>query len=163
MRPFALLVTLATLTACSTGGTTDPMPDLLPVTADLRDAPATATVDARAVRIEAYAWRDFMPGPDTPRDGQPLIVSARVMAGDGGVLPAGLVPETVWVVRGDRAWRAAATEVRPSPDARSIEVVVRDGPKWGPDAVVDVVVAFRDGAGTRRVVRAAGVTIVRTS
>lgn len=163
MRPITLLALLPLVAACSSGGSTAPAPVLVPASADVREAPAVASVATRTLRLEAFAWRDFMPGPELPRDGRPLIVSVRLLAQDGGALPAGIVPETVWVVRGERAWQAAAAEVRPAPDARATEVVVRDGPKWGPDEVVDVVLVLRDATGARVRLRAAGVRIVRTS
>lgn len=157
MRLASFLAALA-LAACDSLAVNGP--DLVPVAAEVRTAPATATLDARPLRLEVYAWRDFM--PIAPQDGQPLIVSARVVATDGGALPAELVATDVWTVRGDRAWRAGTDEQRREPDGRSLEVVAREGPKWGPGERVDVVVALRVPGGGRVLLRAAGVEIART-
>lgn len=84
--------------------------------------------------------------PPSPQDGRPLTAIARVQTVDRTPVPATLRATDVWVVLGSDVWRAAVREERPRSDtAPDYEVVARDGPKWGPDVTVDVVVRLTDG------------------
>jgi hypothetical protein len=54
-------------------------------------------------------------------------------------------------------------EQRPRAEtAPNYEVIVRDGPKWGPDVMVDVIVRLRDSAGTESLFRAPKQLIIGT-
>jgi hypothetical protein len=53
--------------------------------------------------------------------------------------------DAAWVVLGDAIWNAQPVEERPRESGSpSLEVVGRNGPKWGPDVSVDVIVQVRD-------------------
>ena len=132
-----------------------------PAGAEVRAAPTRAVVAGQNVRLDAYLWRDFMPA--SPPDGKPLVVVARVRGDSGATVGTGVTADSLWVIAGEQAWAARATEEQPrGATGAGFEVVARDGPKWGPGTRVDVVVRLRDGAGAVVYVRAADQLILRT-
>ena len=143
IRTFSTFVCVClALTACGNQSPTEPARTLTPL--ELRAAPST--IDAGGVRLtlSASLWRDFM--PPSPPDGRPLTAIARIQTVDRAPVPATLRATDVWVVRGSDVWRAAFREERPRSDtAPDYEVVARDGPKWGPEVTVDVVLRVTDG------------------
>jgi hypothetical protein len=100
----------------------------------------------------ASLWRDFM--PISPSDGKPLAGVLRIQTQDGSNIPADVAADTAWVLRGSDAWGTPVT----APGERSAgpvyEVSFADGPKWGPNDTVDVVVRLRDAAGKVALLRA---------
>jgi len=129
--------------------------------AELRNAPEVALLDGAAVRLETYAWRDFM--PISPPDGKPLLVLIRIRRVDGPVVPSALKADSVWVVKGDLAWAAGVQEEQPrGPDWSFFEAMARNGPKWGPGDTVDVVVRLRGAGGQRALVQVRDQVIRRT-
>jgi len=99
----------------------------------------------------------------TEKDGKALIAPVKVESTDGKALPKGVQVETVWVTNGDKLWSSAAKEVRKGKEeAPALEVVVRDGPKWGPSIRVDVVVLLKDEKGHSYLLRASERKIHRT-
>lgn len=161
MRPLASLALAALVAACSGAPVSQPRDrsdtEVNPSLGQLRAAPATATLDARVLGLQVFASRDFM--PITPPGGRPLIVSARVVAADSGAVPAALVVERLWVVRGDSVWIGGTAEQRRDPDGSFLEVVAREGPRWAPGDRVEVIVEVRGAGGRRVMLRAADVTI----
>lgn len=152
----SLLVVLST--ACG-GSATEPA--VGPVRADLEAAPAAVTLAGQSVSVEPYLWRDF--ASISPPDGRPLVASVRLRAAGGVPLAADVTADSVWVISGPEAWAARAVQEQPrSATGAYLEVVARNGPKWGPGMRVDVVVRARDGAGRVVYVRAADQPIART-
>jgi hypothetical protein len=136
-------------------------PTVVPAFAELRDAPVVAALDGVAVRLEAFAWRDFM--PPAPPDGKRLIVVVRIKSTNGAVIPATLTVDGLWLVNGEVAWATSVREEQPrGPDLSVFEAVARDGPKWGPGLTVDVVVRLRGASGQRTLVQVRGQVIQRT-
>ena len=112
---------------------------------DLRSAPTAIVVGGKTLALRASLSRDFM--PISPPDGKPLIAAIRIHATDGSDVPSSIRANSVWVVFNDAVWTATATEERFGTDiAPFYEVVVRDGPKWGPGVNVDVVVRVTEGS-----------------
>jgi S-formylglutathione hydrolase FrmB len=154
--PTYLLLLLAV--ACG-GGTTEPVLGRAPD--DFRAAPAAARLAGQSVSIEPFLWRDFQ--PISPPDGKPLTAVVRVRAAGGATLAAEVTADSLWVISGDQAWAARAVQEQPrSATGAYLEVVARNGPKWGPGVRVDVVVRVRDGGGAVAYVRAADQLIGRT-
>jgi len=133
---------------------------LVPVDPELRAAPTEIAVGATTVRLEASLWRDFQ--PVSPPDGKPLVAVLRIRAIAGGGVPADLHPEFAWVLNGRQAWASDVGEERREPSGAFIEVVARDGPKWGPRIEVDVVVRLRDASGRVQLLQVRGQPIGRT-
>jgi hypothetical protein len=128
--------------------------------AQLRAAAAEATIHGRLLELRAYLWRDFM--PISPPNGRPLIANVDVQSVDGGSLPDGLSVERAWFLNGALVWSASPSELRTVDDGRSIEVVFRNGPLWGPGIAVDVVIGLRDSSGDRYLISRREQKIERT-
>lgn len=169
MRPvatFALAATLGAAIAC--GGKSEPPAPAGEDAAALRQAPTqSAPLAGFSYRLETYLWRDFMPGPDTGPDGKPLIAVARVtVVDDTAAFPAGVTVDRMWIVNGNEVWQTVPREEQPrgsSGKVETIEVVGREGPRWGPGITVDVIVRLRGPGGATTLLRAAAQPIDRTS
>lgn len=130
-------------------------------TGDLRAAPVTVMVGQQALVLVPSLWRDFQ--PISPPDGKPLVAVLRVKANDGAALASTFHVDGAWVIYGAEVWTASVGEEKlASPSPVYYEVVARDGPKWGPNVSVDVVVRIREPSGSSKLLRAAAQLIQRT-
>ena len=111
----------------------------------LQAAPDVITVADRNLILKTQLWRNFM--PISPPDGKPLIGSIVLQTMEKVSLPPGVQVEAVWVVNDKTLWSPSPLEVNKGDDSTQIEIVVRNGPKWGPGIKVDVVVRVRDAQG----------------
>ena len=98
--------------------------------------------------------------PISPPDGKPLIAVLRVKAADGAALAATFHVDGAWVINGAEVWTASVGDEKLA--SAYYEVVARDGPKWGPNVSVDVVVRIREPSGSSKLLRAAAQVIQRT-
>jgi hypothetical protein len=112
------------------------------------------------VTLYAFLWRDFM--PISPPEGKPLIASLEVRTMDSVALPTDLSIEAAFVVLGDEIWSSypQVETACSSPDC--IRAISRQGPRWGPDVTVDVVVQIASGSTPGVLLRQSGVAITRT-
>ena len=90
--------------------------------------------------LDTYMWRDFM--PISPPDGKPLIAVITVYAHNAENFPLTTKIERLWIINGAEIKSASATDEF-KVDGNQYEMVFRDGPKWGPDIVIDVVVKMK--------------------
>jgi hypothetical protein len=112
------------------------------------------------VTLYAHLWRDFM--PISPPEGTPMIATFDVRALTSASLPPDLSVEAAFVVFGDQVW-ASWPEAEGSCDVqRCVRGTSRDGPRWGPDVEVDVVVQVASGSDPGVLLREPGVMITRT-
>jgi hypothetical protein len=128
---------------------------------DLRKAPTEVVLDGRSLSLSVYLWRDFMPrihSHGKPMiDGEPMIAVLKVATSDKKPFPSGVRLDRAWVLFGEQIWEASEfREQVKGPhkdswincsDSPVCEVVARDGPKWGPGVLVDVVVRLIDKEG----------------
>jgi len=151
------LVLACTLLGCSgspSGPEVRPAPEL-------RATPVRVTLGGQELVLETYLWRDFQ--PISPPDGKPLIGVLRIKAANGSAVPATTRATAAWVVLGSDVWATAVAEEQPrGTTGDAYEVVIRDGPKWGPGVTADVVVRLRDAGGNTVLLRAADQSIHRT-
>ena len=130
--------------------------------AELKAAPDTVTLSGRRYVLQTFLWRDFM--PPAPPEGQPLIASISIVEIDSEAIPDDLDAPFVWVVYKDSIWATAVScEQRPQSQPSILEKIARDGPKWGPDVEVDVIVGLKPGSGDCVLLRAPAQTIHATS
>ena len=130
-------------------------------TGDLRAAPVTVMVGQQALVLAPSLYRDFQ--PSSPPDGKPLTAVLQIKAIDGAALAATFHVDGAWVINGTEVWTASVGEEKlASPRPVYYEVVARDGPKWGPNVSVDVVVRIREPSGSSKLLRAAAQLIQRT-
>lgn len=169
MRPVATLALAASFAAAvACGGKSEPPAPVGEGAAELRQAPTrSAPLAGFTCSLETYLYRDFMPGPDVGANGRPMIAVARVTVDDDtATFPAGVTVDRMWIVNGNEVWETMPREEQPrgsSGKAETIEVVGRDGPRWGPGITVDVVVRLRGPGGATTLLRAAAQPIHRTS
>lgn len=107
---------------------------------DLLNMPLLLNSENREYRLETFLWRDFM--PVSPPDGKPLIAIAWIVATDSLAIPATMESDRIYIIYGDELWES---ELSASGDPGGgedfkLECISRDGPKWGPDVAVEVVV-----------------------
>ena len=149
-RTLTALTATLILNAC--GGSSSTAPSLL--RSGLAAAPIRVVLAGKSLVLDASLWRDFM--PISPPDGRPLTAVLQVRAEDGSRVPATVGVDMVWVLNGADAWSTVPREERSRNETAPIyELVARDGPKWGPDITVDVVVRLRDQGGRDSLLRVA--------
>jgi len=154
---FLAMTCVLLLSGC--GGSTPTSPSEIPVS-ELRSAPTRTIADGKSLSIAASLWRDFM--PISPPDGHPLGGVLKIATDDGSPVPAGITADTSWVIHNADVWSTTVEQRSRAETAPIYELVVRNGPKWGPHVAVDVVVRLRDSAGRVFLLRAAGQSIGAT-
>ena len=128
---------------------------------ELRSAPERLVVGGREYGLQAQLSRDFM--PVSPPDGKPLVVLVQVIEQNGQPIAPDLKLEYLWVINGSEIWATTfSPEALPSPPQGELDAIARDGPKWGPQIQVQVVVGLRRGDGFLELLGAADQWIVRT-
>lgn len=147
------------LTASCGHGLMAPMVPKVPIRL-LESAPDTVKVAGARLVLSAFLWRDFM--PSSPADGKPMIAVIHLVTADSTDIPADLSPTCLWVLNGRQIWASTfSAEARPPGPPYELERVARDGPKWGPNIDVDVVVGIED-QGVIRLVAARRQRVIRT-
>ena len=155
IRSLSLVLLVAT-SSCSAARMTASVP-----TRDLQSAPVSVIVGGQTLVLVPSLWRDFQ--PISPSDGKPLVAVLRVQTPDGAALAATFRVDGAWVINGAEVWTASVGEGKlESPSPVAYQVMVRDGPKWGPNVSVDVVVRIREPSGSSQLLRAAAQLIRRT-
>lgn len=128
---------------------------------ELITAPETITIGGKSLLIEAHLWRDFM--PLSPPGGRPLIASITLKTADGTNLPKGIEVVSVWVFNGEAVWFSPQNKFTTQrDDPTAINLVIRDGPKWGPGINVDVIVELKDAENRSFLLRVSRQPILRT-
>lgn len=154
---FAGLIALLSATACDRAPTA---PAPIPAPPAIATAPITLTAGSVTLRLEAVAWRDFM--PMSPSGGSMLFLIVRLRTASGEPLPDGIGVSTAWVVNGSMAWVTgpAPTGAPWGPDV--IELMATGGPRWGPDVPVDVAVKVTGLEGGAKLIATRQVMVERT-
>lgn len=155
---------------------TDQAKENLPVSVkDLRNAPTEIVLDGKSLSLSTYLWRDFNPGPGCGPDGSPLMVGLKIATSDKQAFPSGVRLDRAWVLFGEQIWEASdfRSQVK-SPSLNKdgwincsaspvCEATAREGPKWGPGVLVDVVVRIIDKEGQHHLIQATGQDINATN
>lgn len=115
----------------------------------------TILIGAGTCRVDAYVWRDLMPGPG-PSTG--VLASVLISASGGQPAPEGATITGIWLINGSAVWEAPPP-FEPSPIAPgALSTTVRNGPLWPAGTTVDVVVQISLGK-VSYLLRAANETI----
>lgn len=146
--------------ACVLLAACDPPTTISMLPIEYATVPTLVRVNGHELALEAYLWRDFM--PVAPVDGHPLVAVLRIKTTDGSAFPAGVAADQVTVVYGEERWTARARQEHSGDPANVLEVVARNGPKWGPHVNVDVVVRLRGPGDQVHLLRAPSQRINRT-
>lgn len=102
-------------------------------------APEFVTISGEEYALKTSMWRDFMP-PHEP-DGGPLIAIVKVFNKNNVNISEKLTIDKVWIIKGQEIWESVLLDEDYGPIKRK---VVRNGPKWGPNIKVDVVIRIID-------------------
>jgi hypothetical protein len=157
---FTLLLILATFPFMQFPADVDQSKENLSISIkDLRNAPTEIVLDGRSLSLSAFPWRDFMPGTLNGPDGSPMMVALKVATTDKKPFPSGVRMDRAWVLFGEQVWETSKVrdQLNSPPyekdswiacsDSPACETTLRDGPKWGPNVFVDVVVRLTDKEG----------------
>jgi hypothetical protein len=142
-RAIGLLCGALAVAACEGPGTTQPLQMSLE---QLYAVPDSLTLVGQAIEVTPYLYRDFK--PPEPASGSGLHVVLFVSPRYAGPFPVVLAEASIWVINGRQVWSDQA-HIGPlgysffSPQLIGID----DGPKWGPDIPVDVVLGVRAAGG----------------
>ncbi len=123
---------------------------------ELMSSPETVTIGNNNLVLETYIWRDFMPvrgGNDGDGNGSGMFCVSKLTEVDGAPILSTIELIKHYVIKGDEIWTADYVEVRKDRD-HILEGVVKEGPKWGPDIEVDVVIEFENSGTTYRILAA---------
>ncbi|MBK6485771.1 MAG: hypothetical protein IPF98_02640 [Gemmatimonadetes bacterium] len=127
---------------------------------ELRAAATRVSAGPVTLLLEVEAWRSFQ--PIVGDVGDPLIAILRLQAVDSVGVPGAVAVDGVYLVRGTEVVQVAAREEQPRGDnARTVEFVVRDGPRWAAGDSIDVVAAVSGSGGPPVLLRAPRVSILR--
>ncbi len=128
---------------------------------ELLSAPEQIEIENRQYILESYLSRDFM--PISPPDGKPLIALVTITAADSLEFPSSINADKLWVIKNpEEIWETAFTNEKLTPNYNyQLEKIARDGPKWGPNIQVDVVVRITH-EGNTYLLKASNQTIHRT-
>jgi hypothetical protein len=100
------------------------------------------TIESHNYYLYAFLWRDFM--PICPPNGHPLISINRLISVDSSAIPNNIKLIKQYVVYEDLVWISQyENETHTIPDY-ILEGVSRNGPKWGPDVIVEVITKITD-------------------
>jgi hypothetical protein len=137
-----LLLTTTLFIQCS-----DPVsvPPDIPIET-LLAAPDTLNIEDQSIVLTTYLWRDFQ--PISPPNGKPLIALVYIETPDNSDIPVPLDPNAIYIVYNNQVWKSFfSTEERPPDELKPFRItkIARDGPKWGPNVYVDVIVRILDG------------------
>jgi len=112
------------------------------------DADSVVSIEGKRAGLHVSAWRDFMPQVGGDGTGSPLMVSVQVTSVNSTPLPPGLTVDSAWVRSPSGVW-AAAPSAEPRPEiGNGMDLMLRGGPKWPTDQLIDVLVRLRLGSGT---------------
>jgi hypothetical protein len=128
----------------------------------LKAVPSDVPMGGATVRISTFLWRDFM--PMCPPGGRPLIAAVTVTADPPSPVPPSIQAVRLVLVYGSTLWITRVVEEHASMRNDSgFRVIAREGPKWGPDVLVDAILEIRGGDGRSYLVRAGEQLISCTS
>lgn len=144
-------------------GCRSPFSPTVPTIDMLLSSPEQIEINGRKFTLETYLWRDFM--PPTPPNGRPLIALIWVTAVDLSPFPSTLDANRLWVINDQEVWETEFSdeEIPKDPNRKhQLEKIARNGPKWGPDIYVDVVVRIIDYKNKTYLLKASSQYIGRT-
>lgn len=108
--------------------------------AQLRTNKEKLVIGNKTYFIEAYIYRDFMPGAESG-----LICIIKLKDINGSTIPSDITIDKLYVINDTDIWKTNYDEIRTN-SKFYIEGIVRNGPKWEAKANVDIVSEFLIGS-----------------
>ena len=120
---------------------------------ELLAAPEQVDIDGHSFELEARLARDIMPNPLEPEGGD-LLAGAYIWSINDD-WPAWLDADHIWVIHNDEIWDEKLVDGTGGPTVPDllIKSAKSEGPKWGPDIYVEVVVQLIDEYGEKHLLR----------
>ena len=134
--------------------------ELLPAGADGFDE--DLLVDGQLVRLEAFLWRDFMPGPGADPEGRALSGQLRIFSVNGDNINGEIDIRYVWLKHENLVWGVALPDPPPTVPTDEVQKSFTGGPQWQPGMLVDVIVRITDTHGLSSYLRVNNQEIVKT-
>jgi|SRR5690554_241548 len=115
---------------------------------DLKSSPENIVLGNNEFVLTTYLWRDFMPIAE--ENGSPMMCINYLTEKDSLTITHSIKLKKQYVIKGNEIWTADYSEIK-NPNDFTIEGVVREGPKWGPNINVDVICEFEVSGITYRI------------
>jgi hypothetical protein len=109
-------------------------------------SPDTLNIENHSIVLTTYLWRDFQ--PISPPNGKPLIALVYIEISDSSNIPSSMNSDAIYIVYNNQVWKSFfSTEERPPDEMKPFRLtkIARNGPKWGPNVYVDVIVRILVG------------------
>lgn len=119
---------------------------------ELRLSPDTIVIENNRLFLkDIYVWRDMM--PVITNESSRMIVKGHFISDEKEALN-GIILKKHYVVQDDRIWISDynESEVRKPMHLNYIETVVRNGPKWQTNTIVDVICEFEYSGKIHRII-----------
>ena len=153
---FLLVVFLQLFVSCNKSEESSNMKSKFSVVSDrklvkqLKSSPENVVINGDRYTLYTYLWRDFMPGAYEGSNGSPLMCVINITKPNGGsILHSTTSLSKIYVIYGHQIWISDDFDTHLFSDD-NWEVVIRNGPKWGPNVAVDVVCEFRNAGKSYR-------------
>jgi len=105
---------------------------------ELKSSPTNIDINGSYLTLDAYVWRDFMPPTETDGDPMRSTVTLNLISGPEILSQVHLVRQ--YVIYGNEVWAADIFDLEIG--TSTLQGTSANGPKWGPDVTVDVVLEF---------------------
>lgn len=105
---------------------------------ELKTSPTSININGSALTLDAYVWRDFT--PPTATDGDPMRSTVQLNLISGPEILNGVHLVRQYVIMGQEIWAADIYDL--TIGSSTFQGTSINGPKWGPDVSVDVVLEF---------------------
>ncbi len=115
---------------------------------ELKSSPENITIGNNTYLLTTYLWRDFMPVAE--ENGSPMMCINSLTEKDSLTITNSIELKKQYIIKGNEIWTADYSEIK-IPNNYTIEGVVGEGPKWGPNINVDVVCEFKISGTTYRI------------
>ncbi len=105
---------------------------------ELRSSPEYIVLNGSYLILDAYVWRDYTPPTSTDGDPMRSTVTLNLTSGPEILSQVHLVRQ--YVIYENEVWAADIYDLEIG--TSTLKGTSANGPKWGPDVIVDVVLEF---------------------
>jgi len=147
-RFVAVLIVLLVLNSCKKDQNDGSTQTNMALADSLRLSASTIRIGDDSLFLTTYVWRDFM--PPIGNDGSGLYCSNQLNYKDDLPIPLGLKLKTQYVINENKIWGNQHPDIYN--EQALLRGVISNGPKWGPDILVDVVCEFEIDRHTYRII-----------
>ena len=149
------VVILQLFVSCNKDGECSGIESEYPVVSDrnlanqLKSSPENVVINGNRYTLYTYLWRDFMPSSE-PNTGLMCVVNIK-RPDSGSILHNTTSLSKIYVVYNHQIWISDDFDTHLFRDD-NWEVVIRNGPKWDTNIVVDVICEFNHAGKSYRLI-----------